>query len=108
MNLDLAVQNNPYLVVVLGDFKAKPKNWYNYDKISFEGNVLETIFSQFGLHQIINNPTHLSDTYPLCIDLIFTSQPNSVVESDVHPSLHPNYGKSETLSQFIKCVTNSA
>ena len=26
----------------------------------------------------------------LCIDLIFTSQPNSVVESGVHPSLHPN------------------
>ena len=25
-----------------------------------------------------------------CIDLIFTSQPNLVVESGVHPSLHPN------------------
>ena len=26
LNLDLAVQNNPYLVVVLGDFNAKSKN----------------------------------------------------------------------------------
>ena len=25
-----------------------------------------------------------------CIDLIFTSHPNIVVESGVHPSLHPN------------------
>ena len=25
-----------------------------------------------------------------CIDLIFTSQPNIVIESGVHPSLHPN------------------
>ena len=39
---------------------------------------------------MINNPTHISDTYSSCIDLIFTSQPNLVVESGVHPSLHPN------------------
>ena len=26
LNLDLPVQNNPYLVVVLGDFNAKSKN----------------------------------------------------------------------------------
>ena len=32
----------------------------------------------------------ISDTYSLCIDLIFTSQPNLVVESGVHPSSHPN------------------
>ena len=26
----------------------------------------------------------------MCIDLIFTSQPNLITESAVHPSLHPN------------------
>ena len=39
---------------------------------------------------MINNPTHISDTYSSCIDLIFTSQPNLVVESGVHPSFYPN------------------
>ena len=38
---------------------------------------------------MINNLTHISDTYSLCINLTFTSQPNLVVEPGVHPSLHP-------------------
>ena len=61
LNLDLAVQNNLYLVVLLGEFNAKSKIWYGWDKTSFEGNVLETLFSQFALHQMINNPIHISD-----------------------------------------------
>ena len=39
---------------------------------------------------MINNQTHSSNTYTSCTDLNFTSQPNLVVESGVHPSLHPN------------------
>ena len=81
LNLDLGVQNNPYLVVVLGDFNAKSRNLYGFDKTYFEGNVLETLFFQSVSHQMINNPTHISDTYSSCIDLMFTSQPNLVVES---------------------------
>ena len=45
LNLDLAAQNNLYLVVVLGDFNAKFKNWFGCDKTNFEGDVLETFFS---------------------------------------------------------------
>ena len=39
---------------------------------------------------MINEPTHLLQNSSSCIDLIFTSQPNIVVESGVYPSLHPN------------------
>ena len=42
---------------------------------------------------MINDPTHISDTYSLCIDIIFTSQPDLVVESGVHPSLHLTFRK---------------
>ena len=46
--------------------------------------------SQFGLKQLIQEPTHiLSDSSPY-IDLIFTSQPNLVMESGVYSSLHEN------------------
>ena len=49
-------------------------------------NVVETLFSQFGLHQMMNNPTHIPDTYSSCTDLILTSQISLVVESGVtHP-----------------------
>ena len=90
MNLEVLSQKNPFLLTVLGDFNAKSKNWYNQDKTSFEGSTIENITSQFGLHQLINEPTHLLQNSSSCIDLIFTSQPNLVIESGVHPSLHPN------------------
>ena len=39
---------------------------------------------------MINEPTHILESSSSCIDLIFTSQPNLITESGVHPSLHPN------------------
>ena len=77
-------------MTVIGDFNAKFCNWYSHDKTSFDGSTTESITSQFGLHQLINEPTHLLQNSSSCIDLIFTSQPNIVVKSGVHPSLHPN------------------
>ena len=46
--------------------------------------------SQFAMSQVINEPTHNLDNSRSCIDLIFTSQPNMVIDSGVHPSLHSN------------------
>ena len=74
----------------IGDFNAKSTNWCANDRTSFEGNKIEHITSQFGLSQIINEPTHILDSSSSCIDLIFTSQPELVTESGVHPSLHQN------------------
>ena len=45
--------------------------------------------SKFGLSQIIKEATHILESSFSWIDLIFTTQPNVVVESGVHPSLHP-------------------
>ena len=52
--------------------------------------VIENITSQFGLQDIIKDPTHILDKVSSCIDLIFTSQPNLIIESGVHPALYPN------------------
>ena len=59
-------------------------------KKSFEGSTIKSITSQFELHQLIKEPTYLLENYSSCIDLIFTSHPNTVVESGVHLSLYPN------------------
>ena len=66
------------------------RSWYINDSTTSQGNVLENITSQFGLQQIINEPTHIRDNSSSCIDLIFTSQANLIIESGVYPSLHPN------------------
>ena len=52
--------------------------------------TIENLSSQFGLSQIINEATHILEASSSCIDLIFTTQPNLVVESGAHPSLHAN------------------
>ena len=90
LNLDTILTNNPFLTVVLGDFNVKSNLWSKSDKTSYEGSKIEGISSQFGLQQLINEPTHRTRNLSSCIDLIFASQPNLVMESGVHSSLHEN------------------
>ena len=90
LNLESAVQNKPFLVVLLGDFNAKSGNWYKNNITTTEDKAIENISSQFGLHQMIDEAIHILESSSSCINLIFTSQPNLLTESGVHPSLHPN------------------
>ena len=57
MNLDLVSKKNPFLLV--GDFNAKLSQWHDKDSSTSEGISVENVTSQFGLHQIINEPTHI-------------------------------------------------
>ena len=86
-NLELTLDR---VMVLLGDFNAKCTNWYKHDKTKFEGIPIENISSQCGLYQIINAPTHILENSSSCIDFIFTSQPDLITKSGVHPSLLPN------------------
>ena len=87
LTLNTLINNNPFLIVAIGDFNAKTTNWYKNDTTSYKGLKIDTITCQFGLQQLINDPTHL--TAHSC-NLIFIFQPNLVMESRVHSSLHPN------------------
>ena len=89
-----------FLTVVLGDFNAKSNLWYKNDKTTNEGFKIDGIASQCGLHQLINEPTHLTRNASSRIDLIFTSQPNLVMESGVHSSLHENCHHQMTFAKF--------
>ena len=66
----------------------KSRNWYINDKTNTEGAKIEVLTSTCGLHQIINQ--HVLENSLSCIDLIFALQPNLVVDSGLHPSLHPS------------------
>ena len=89
MTLDFVSKKIPFLLVVLGDFNAKLSQWHDKDTSTPEGISVESITSQFGLHQIINEPPHILENPSSCIDLIFTSQPNLSVESGSQLPLHP-------------------
>ena len=79
---------NPFCVVVTGDFNCRSTQWWENDIENNEGKLLEPLASELGLHQLISEPTHLMGDSKSCIDLIFTNQPNLFIESGVHPSLH--------------------
>ena len=61
------MQNNPSLALLLGDFEVKSSNCCKNDVITTEGKAIENISPQFGLHQMINAPTHILESSSSCI-----------------------------------------
>ena len=49
---------------------------------------INSLMSLYGFDQLISDPTHIMPTS--CLDLIFTDQPNLVVDSGVYPYLNVN------------------
>ena len=90
MNLGDSYNITPFLSTAVGDFNTKSNNWSEGDRSTIEGSKIDFLTSQFGLSQIIKEPTHILENSSSCIDLILTTQPNMVLESGVHHSLHHN------------------
>ena len=90
---------NPFCVIITGNFNCRSTQWWENDAENNEGKLFEPVTSDLGLHQLISELTHLMGDSKSCIDLILTDQPNLVIESGVHPSLHEHchhqnvYGK---------------
>ena len=59
LNLETLRQNNPFLIVLIGDLSVKSKNWYCHHKSSHEENAIENVAAQFRLQQIIKESTHI-------------------------------------------------
>ena len=72
--------------MILGDFNAKNKLWFDQDNTAYEESILHDLILQCGLTQIIHEPTQILDSSVSFIDLVFTL----VTSSGVHSSLHPN------------------
>ena len=83
-------QLKPSITIILGDFSASSGDWWPDDITSPEGTHINSLISMDGFDQLISDPTRILHASPSCIDLIFTDQPNLVVDSGVHPSLHTN------------------
>ena len=98
LNTDTATA---HITIALGDFNAKSNLWFKGNKTTYKGSKSDGITSMFGLQQIIKEPTHINKDSSSCIDLIFTSQPNIVMESGVHSSLHLNCHHQITYAKFM-------
>ena len=85
-NLDDLLQNN-LVVVLICHFNFKSINCH--DQSSLDSDAVDNITKQYGLHQVIREPTHILDNTSSCVRLIFISKPN-LTESGVHSSLNPH------------------
>ena len=101
LNLDSSSSCNPFLTILIGEFNAKSKQWCEVDKTCFEGSQFQLLTSKFGLSQIITEPTPILENSRSCIDLLFASQPNMVMGSGVHASLHPHCHHQLTFGKFV-------
>ena len=99
--LNLINSFKPDFTIILGDFNARSKSWWNKVTNSNEGTKIDALTSYHGLYQLISQPTHILANSPSCIDVIFTDRPNLVVDYGTHPSLHPNCHH-----QIIYCKLN--
>ena len=74
---------------------------YPLGKTTYEGTRIDGIMSQFGLVQLIYEPTHILGERSSCINSTFASQPNLVVESGVQSSLHQNCHHQIVFAKFF-------
>ena len=88
------------MISVLGDFNAKPHNPRKNDITSHEGSIVDAVTSNYGLYQLIQESTHITNSSSSCIHLTFTSQPNLVMDSGVHSSPHPNCHHQVVFAKF--------
>ena len=80
--------NNPYAMIFTSDFKCRSPQWWENDSENEEGKMSEPHTSEFGLHLLISEGTHMMGNSKSCKDLIFTDHPNLFLESGVLPSVH--------------------
>ena len=52
--------------------------------------MIDAVTSNYGLHQLTQKLTYIINSSSSCINLIFISQPNLVMESGAHLPLHLN------------------
>lgn len=79
---------NPYCVIITVDFNCRAAQWWDNDIENNEGKLFESLTADFGLHQVISEPTHLMENSKSCIDMFFTDQPSLTTDNYFHLSLH--------------------
>ena len=100
-NLLYNIRNkDPAFTTLLGDFNARSKSGWVHDITNYEGTQIESINSLYSFYQLISEPTHILQNLSPCIDLIFTDQPNLVINSRIKPSLHENCDHQITYVKF--------
>ena len=84
------ISQNLIFLLATGDFNVRNSSWWKNDCVTRNGTKTESATCSYRLSQLTSDPTHILWNSSSCIDLGFMNQPNFVIDSSMHPSLHPN------------------
>ena len=76
--------------VILDDFNARSSTWWSNDITNINGTLIDSLTTTHDFKQLISDATHILPQSTSCIDLIFTDQPNYVIDCGTHSSLNKN------------------
>ena len=77
----------PLCSIVTGDFNASCSSWWKNDITNFQGQELGSLTLSAGYNQIIENPTHVTNNFMSCIDLIFCTNQSLISNHGVDASI---------------------
>ena len=76
--------------VTLGDFNVRSSSWWWNDITDPNGVLNDSLTTTHGFKRLISDATHILPQSLSGIDLIFTDQPNYVLDCGTYPSLNQN------------------
>ena len=82
--------SNSKFTVILGDFNARSSTWWSNDITNPNSMLIDSLMTTYGFKQLISDATHILPQSLSCIDLIFTDQPEYVIDCGTHLSLNKN------------------
>ena len=71
--------------VILSDFNARSLIWWSHDINNLNGTLIDSLTTANSFKQLISDATHILPESMSCIDLIFTDQPNYVIDCGAQP-----------------------
>ena len=78
-------KSNDYgAIMFIGDFNCKHSHFYEHDRDTADGGLLNNFCEALNFKQFINEPTHFSSNNKSCLDLFFTNNASSVRDTNVH------------------------
>ena len=101
MNLNDSFKRNPFLTTVIGNVNPKSNKWSDGNKPTIQASKVDFLTPQFGISQLIKEPTYILKNSSSCTDL-FTTQANMTLESGVHHALHQNCHQQIKFTKFTR------
>ena len=86
-SISSAIDLNPKILLITGDFNDRCQRWDTAHTDSELGQRLFDLVAQYNLHQLISEPTRVSEYSESLLDLMITDSPGYILNSGILPPI---------------------